>query len=92
MAWRRLKLLLWAGDSFCQDAEVVDESVGGVAVLVKDGTVFQIGQEVRLTHEVCYVPATVKHVHEREDGKFHVGLEWSCEDKSASSILSLLSQ
>ena len=86
------KLLLWAGDVFCQDAEVVDESAGGVALLVKDGTVFQSSQEVRLTHGDRSAPGIVKYVHQRKDGKYQLGLEWGpSEGTSESSVLSLLS-
>lgn len=84
-------LLLWAGDAL-RDAEVLDVSVGGIAVSVKNGTAVKVGQEVLLTHGSHCVPAIVKHVYQREDGKYHLGLEWSaCEGTSESSILSLLS-
>lgn len=91
VAWS-LKLLVWAGDIFCQDAEVVDESVGGVALLVRDGSVFQCSGKVRLAHGDRSLPAIVKYVRQRKDGKYQLGLEWlPSEDKSAPSILSLLS-
>ncbi len=76
MTWRRRQLLLWAGGTFCQDAEMLDESVGGIALLVKDGTVVRVGQQVRLTDGDCSVPAIVKHVYQREDGIYHLGLAW----------------
>lgn len=89
------QVLLWAGDAL-RDAEVLDESVGGIALSVRDGTVVQVGQEVRLTHGGRSAPAIVKHVYQREDGKFHLGLEWGavndgpCEARCAS-LSSLLS-
>jgi hypothetical protein len=76
MTWRRKHWLLWAGNTFCQDAEMLDESTEGVALLVKDGSVVQIGQEIRLTDGDRSVSAIVKHVHQREDGKYHLGLAW----------------
>lgn len=87
-----LQLLLRAGDTSCQDAEVLDESVTGISLLVEDGTSVHVGQELRLAHGKSSVPAIVKHVYQREDSKYHLGLEWGpCEIKPASLLL-LLSQ
>ena len=80
-------LQLWVGDTFCQDAEVLDESLEGISLLVMDATVVQHGQEIRLTHGERSVPAIVRHVHQREDGKYQLGLEWGpCEVKPASQV------
>jgi hypothetical protein len=49
-----------------------------------------VGQEVRLTCGEREVFATVKHVRLREDGNYHLGLEWGpCEIKPASLLLLL---
>ena len=76
MTWNRRRLLLWAGNSFCQDAEMLDESAAGIALLVRDGSVVQVGQKVRLLDGRCSLPAIVKHIYERDDGKYHLGLVW----------------
>ena len=83
------QLLLWAGAAL-RDAEVLDVSVGGIAILVRDGAVVQVGQEVQLTHGGHCVPAIVKHVCQREDGKYRLGLEWGPSEVTAESILNLL--
>ena len=89
------QLLLWAGDAL-QDGVVLDESVGGIALSLRDGTIVRVGQMVRLTRGDRSAPAIVKHVYQSEDGKYHLGLEWGgandgpCEAKCAS-LLSLLS-
>ena len=84
------QLRLLAGDTSCQDVEVLDESVTGISLLVKDGTGIQVGQEIRLTHGESSVTAIVKHVYQREDAKYHLGLEWGpCEIKPASLLLLL---
>ncbi len=85
------RLRLRVGNTFCQDAEVLDESLAGISLLVTDATVVQVGQEIRLVHGERSVPAIVKHVLQREDGKYRLGLEWGpCEVKPAS-LLFLLS-
>ena len=87
------QVLLWVGDAL-RDAVVFDESVGGISLSIRDGTVVQVGQEVRLTHGGRSVCAIVKHVHQREDGKYHLGLEWGAEndgDDKSAFLLSLLS-
>ncbi len=89
------QVLLWAGDAL-RDAVVLDESVGGIALSIRDGTVVQVDQEVQLTHGNRSVSAIVKHVYQREDGKYRLDLEWGavndgfCNDRSAF-LLSLLS-
>ena len=84
------QLLLWAGAAL-RDAEVLDVSVGGIAILVRDGTVVQVGQEVQLTHGGHCVPVIVKHVDQRDDGKYCLGLDWGASEVTAESILNLLS-
>ena len=69
-------MLLWAGEPFPAIMLESDQSVGGVAVLVKDGTVVKLDQEVRLSDGDRSEPAVVKHVYQRKDGKYHVGLAW----------------
>jgi hypothetical protein len=93
--WRRSqgrvsRLTVWAGEKSNQEAVVLDESLAGIALLVEDGTAFHVDQEVRLTHRKREVFATVRHVLLREDGNYHLGLEWGpCEVKPASLLFLL---
>jgi hypothetical protein len=89
MTWNRRRLLLWAGNTFCQDAEMLDESAGGIALLVRDGSVVHVGQKVRLLDGGRSAPAIVKYVHEREDGKCHLGLVWGSRMSSSQRDHSL---
>ena len=76
-------LLLWAGDAL-RDAEVLDVSVGGIAVSVKNGTAFKVGQEVLLTHGSHCVPAIVKHVSTPEKT---ANITWALNGRPARARL-----
>ena len=67
---------LWTNDTVRQDGVVLDESLAGISLLIKDGRAFQVGQVVRLTSGEREALADVRHVQTREDGKYRVGLEW----------------
>ena len=84
-------LTLWTGETSCQDAVVLDESLTGIALLVKDVSTVQIDQEVRLAHGERELFATVKHVRVREDGGYRLGLEWGPSEVKPASLLFLLS-
>ena len=72
------------------DAEIVDESLTGISLLVQDAVNIQVGQEVRLSHGERSVQVIVKHVRPRKQGGYHLGLQWGpCEVKPASLLLLL---
>jgi hypothetical protein len=89
-ASRLSRLTLWTNDTVCQEAQVLDESLTGVALLVGDGTACCLGQEVRLTHGDRGLSATVRRIQPEGEGKWRLGLEWGpCEVKPASLLLLL---
>ena len=86
------QLIVWTDSTVHQDAAVLDESLTGVSLLVKDGSDFHDNQEVRLVYGSQEAFATVKHVHRRPDGKYHVGLEWGPSEVKPASLKLLLAQ
>ena len=70
------RFTLWTNETLRQDGVVLDESLTGIALLVKDGSALEAGQLVRLTCGDREAIADVKHVQAREDGKYCLGLEW----------------
>jgi hypothetical protein len=87
------RLAVWTDETVSQDAVVLDESLTGLALLVKDGAAFQVDQEVRLAQGERELFATVRHVQAREDGKYRLGFdEWGPSAVKPASLLFLLSK
>ena len=55
---------------------VVDESIGGVGVMMVDVKKLDEGVEVKLQYRGIEVPAAVKSVRKADDGLYHVGFGW----------------
>lgn len=85
-------LMIWTNDTVCQEAVALDESLTGIALLVRNGGAIQVGQEVRLTRGECEVLAIVRHVHSQKDGKYRLGLEWGAAEIEPMSRLLLASR
>ena len=58
-------------------AEVHDESLGGVGLVLEDAAQFGVGQEVKIAYLDSFLKARVRHVEPRGDGKYIVGFECS---------------
>ena len=67
-----------AGDEIL--AEVHDESLGGIALILEDVTTFQVGAEAEISFQHSLTRATVRHFERRDDGTYLVGFE--CERPS----------
>jgi hypothetical protein len=70
------KVTLWTSPKQSQVAELHDESLTGVAVLVADATMLSLGQNVCLVFPDRRLWAIVRHIQPPEDGRQRVGLEW----------------
>jgi hypothetical protein len=55
---------------------VVDESIGGLGIMMADVRKLVVDQEVRAQYRGIDVSATVKSIREEEDGLYHVGIGW----------------
>ena len=81
------QLLMTAEEAISQEAVVLDESLSGISILVREGADLHRGQEVRLTEGQRSTPAIVRHVQRREDGKYHLRLECGpCDVKPAAPL------
>lgn len=58
-------------------AEVYDESLGGISLVLDDVARFAIGQVVKIAYLDGLFKARVRHVEPHDDGRFIVGFE--CE-------------
>lgn len=58
-------------------AELHDESLGGMGLVLEDAAHFCVGQEVKIAYLDSFLKAKVRHIEPRDDGKFVVGFE--CE-------------
>ena len=85
------RLTVGTEDAVSQDAVVLDESLTGIGLLVKDGAIFHLDQEARLTYEERGIVAIVRHIRLREDGQYHLGLEWGPSAVKPASLLLLMS-
>ena len=86
------RLIVWTDSTHNQEATVLDESLTGVSLLVKDGSDFHNDQEVRLTYGSREAFAMVRHVQRSPNGKCHIGLEWGPSEIRPASWKLLLAQ
>ena len=56
-------------------AEVNDESLGGISLIVGDPSHFEIGMEVGIDYAGRPTRAVVRHITDRPDGRFVVGFQ-----------------
>jgi hypothetical protein len=56
-------------------AEVYDESLGGISLIVDDPIPFEIGMEVGINYAGGPTRAVVRHIAIRDDGRFVVGFQ-----------------
>jgi hypothetical protein len=61
-------------------AEVHDESLGGIALILNDVSPFQVGQQAKIAFQHSVMHAIVRHVEPQEDGTYVVGFE--CDQPS----------
>jgi hypothetical protein len=86
------RLIVWTDSTVYQEAEVLDESLTGISLLVSNGGDFHRDQQVRLAYGSQEAPAMVKHVDRRPDGRYHVGLEWGPSEIGPACWKLLLAQ
>jgi len=58
-------------------AQVHEESLGGISLILEDRCDFDLGQEVEIAYLDSLLRAVVRHIEPRDDGTFLVGFE--CE-------------
>ena len=56
-------------------AEVHDESLGGLCLVLEDVATYPIASEAEILYQSTLLCATVRHIEPRCDGKFLVGFE-----------------
>ena len=61
-------------------AEIHDESLTGLAVLIDDVSKLSVDREVRLTFPDRQLWAIVRHIQPPVNGKYRVGLAWGCAE------------
>jgi len=71
---------IWTSATEYQIAEVSDESLTGLAVIVADVSNLSLSREVRLAFPDRQMWAIVRHIQPPVDGKHRVGLEWGCTE------------
>jgi len=84
-AWPRTRsdigqITLWTSTTDYQVVEVHDESLTGLAILVRDASQITVNREVRLAFPNRQKWAIVRHIRPASEGAFRVGLEWGCSD------------
>ncbi len=68
---------IWFPPSMEMIAEVHDESLGGLGLLVPDAARFYLEQEVGMVYSGDLMKAVVRHIESRADGRYLIG--FSCE-------------
>lgn len=68
---------IWYPEEAATAAEVHNESLGGIALVVGDVSHLAIGGEVGIAHVGLLMRAIVRHIQPRPDGRYVVGFE--CE-------------
>jgi hypothetical protein len=71
------KLVLSAAPSDQRNAKVVDESFGGIGVVVDDASGLEPGLDLNLNYEGVPMRGTVCSVWPYEGGRHRVGIEWT---------------
>jgi hypothetical protein len=71
---------LWTTATDYQVARVHDESLTGLAVLLRDVSELSVDREVRLAFPDRQMWAIVRHIQPAVDGWHRVGLEWGCSE------------
>jgi hypothetical protein len=61
-------------------AEVYDESLGGLGLIVADASSIAVGSEAVIVYHGDTLEATVRHVNPRSDGTFFVGCQCHAVD------------
>ena len=54
-------------------AEVYDESLGGLCLILEDITAYPIDREVGILYQSTFLSGIVRHIEARTDGRFFVG-------------------
>ncbi len=79
-------------DGLRLNAEVLDESFGGIGLLLEEGDPLEVGTEVSLFYDGTPMRGVVRNVRDSGDGKIRVGLEWvatatDCSARAAESCI-----
>lgn len=63
-------------DGHSWTATVIDESLGGIGIVMDPPLEMDIGDQVQLLIEGNCFPATIKSSRAQNEGAFRIGLEW----------------
>lgn len=63
-------------DGLRLNAEVLDESFGGIGLLLEEGSPLEVGSEVSLFYDGTPMRGVVRNVRDSGDGKIRIGVEW----------------
>ena len=74
------QVTVWTSATEYQAAEVHDESLTGLAVLLADVSRLTVEREVRVAFPDRQMWAIVKHIQPAVNGRHRVGLEWGCSE------------
>lgn len=66
---------VWLTGSKRVAVEVVDESAGGIGIVIPDAS-FNLGPRVDVEYQGQRRPAIVVYLKKNEDGQYRLGLEW----------------
>ncbi|REJ68156.1 MAG: hypothetical protein DWQ31_08455 [Planctomycetota bacterium] len=72
--------MIWSRVGEALPAEVHDESLGGLALLVDDATGYRVGGEVEIYYQSTIYTGEVRHIEPLSDGTFRVGFECHSQD------------
>jgi hypothetical protein len=59
-----------------RSAEVVDESFGGIGIVIDNASGLQPGRDLSLAYDGVPMRGTVRSVHPHGGGRYRVGIEW----------------
>ena len=67
-------------------ARVVDESFGGIGLVVKDATGLAGGSKITLIYNGCPMWANVRHVASEPEGGHRLGLQWTGSEAAERAV------
>lgn len=80
------KLVVSVAPSDQRNAEVLDESFGGIGVVIDDASGLEPGLDLDLNYEGVLMRGTVRSVRPYEGGRYRVGIEWAPSQSHAPEI------
>ena len=78
------KLVVRTADHDGTPAEVMDESFGGIGIVLQDGPLLDIGDEVEISCDGTPMSGVVRNIAAEEAGRQRIGVEWRSKDLDAT--------